>query len=32
MENPQIDQMDLNPTIIYEHGALVVDARMLLSA
>lgn len=32
MENPQIDQMDLNPTLIYEHGALVVDARMLLSA
>lgn len=30
-ENPQIDQMDLNPTIVYEHGALVVDARMLLS-
>lgn len=31
-ENPQIDQMDLNPTIVYEHGALVVDARMLLSS
>ncbi len=31
-ENPQIDQMDLNPTMVYEHGALVVDARMLLSS
>jgi acyl-CoA synthetase (NDP forming) len=32
MENPQIEQMDLNPTIVYEHGAMVADARMLLSA
>jgi acetyl-CoA synthetase (ADP-forming) len=31
-ENPQIEQMDLNPTIVYEHGAMVVDVRMLLSA
>jgi acyl-CoA synthetase (NDP forming) len=30
-ENPQIEQMDLNPTIVYERGAVVVDARMLLS-
>lgn len=30
-ENPQIDQMDLNPTMVYERGATVVDARMLLS-
>lgn len=30
-ENSQIDQMDLNPTIVYERGALVVDARILLS-
>ena len=30
-ENPQIDQMDLNPAIVYEKGALVVDARILLS-
>lgn len=30
-ETPEIDQMDLNPTMVYEHGALVVDARMLLS-
>jgi acetyl-CoA synthetase (ADP-forming) len=31
MENPQIGQMDLNPTMVYERGALVADARMLLS-
>lgn len=31
-ENRQIDQMDLNPTMVYERGALVVDARMLLSS
>ena len=30
-ENPQIDQMDLNPTIVYERGAFVVDARILVS-
>lgn len=30
-ENPQIDQMDLNPAMVYEHGALVVDARIMLS-
>jgi acetyl-CoA synthetase (ADP-forming) len=30
-ENPQIDQMDLNPAMVYEHGALVVDARILLA-
>lgn len=30
-ENPQIDQMDLNPVMVYEHGAIVVDARILLS-
>ena len=30
-ENPQIEQMDLNPTMAYERGAMVVDARMLLS-
>jgi acetyl-CoA synthetase (ADP-forming) len=32
MENPQIDQMDLNPAIVYERGALVADARILLSS
>jgi acetyl-CoA synthetase (ADP-forming) len=31
-ENPQIGQMDLNPTIVYERGALVADARILLSS
>jgi acetyl-CoA synthetase (ADP-forming) len=31
-ENPQIDQMDLNPTMVYERGALVADARILLSS
>ena len=31
-ENPRIDQMDLNPTMVYERGALVVDARILLSS
>jgi len=31
MENPQVEQMDLNPVMVYEHGAMVVDARMLLS-
>jgi len=31
MENPQIEEMDLNPTIVYQHGALVADARMVLS-
>jgi acetate---CoA ligase (ADP-forming) subunit beta len=30
MENPQIDQMDLNPIMVYERGALVADARMTL--
>lgn len=30
-ENPQVDQMDLNPVMVYEHGATVVDARILLS-
>lgn len=30
-ENPQITQMDLNPIRVYARGALVVDARMLLT-
>jgi acyl-CoA synthetase (NDP forming) len=30
MENPEINQMDLNPVMIYEKGASIVDARMLL--
>jgi acetyl-CoA synthetase (ADP-forming) len=31
MENPQIGQMDLNPIMVYAQGALVADARMLLT-
>jgi acyl-CoA synthetase (NDP forming) len=31
-ENTQIEQMDLNPTIVYAHGSMVVDARILLSS
>ena len=30
MENPAIDQVDLNPVIIYEKGLTVVDARIIL--
>jgi len=30
MENPAIDQVDLNPVIIYEKGLVVVDARIIL--
>jgi len=30
MENPEINQMDLNPVMVYEKGASVVDARMIL--
>ena len=29
-DNPEIDQMDLNPTIVNEEGSVVVDARILL--
>jgi len=32
MENPSIDQMDLNPVIVYEKGLAVVDARIILKA
>lgn len=32
MENPQINQMDLNPIMAYEKGANVVDARMILQS
>jgi acetyltransferase len=28
IDNPEIDQIDLNPVLIYEQGALVVDARI----
>jgi acyl-CoA synthetase (NDP forming) len=30
VENPSIDQMDLNPVIVYEKGLVVVDARIIL--
>jgi len=30
MENPEINQMDLNPIMVYEKGASVVDARIIL--
>ncbi|MEM3403308.1 MAG: acetate--CoA ligase family protein [Nitrososphaeria archaeon] len=30
VENPLIDQMDLNPVIVYERGLAVVDARIIL--
>lgn len=31
-ENHQIEQMDLNPAMVYERGATVVDARIMLSS
>ncbi|MGD0330052.1 MAG: acetate--CoA ligase family protein [Nitrososphaeria archaeon] len=31
-ENPVIDQVDLNPVIVYEKGLVVVDARIILKA
>ncbi len=30
-EIDQLDQVDLNPVMVYEHGASVVDARMILT-
>jgi len=30
MENPEINQMDLNPIMVYQKGASVVDARIIL--
>jgi acetyl-CoA synthetase (ADP-forming) len=30
MENQQVGQMDLNPVMVYEKGANIVDARMIL--
>ncbi|HUH65589.1 MAG TPA: acetate--CoA ligase family protein [Syntrophales bacterium] len=32
VDNPDIDQIDLNPVLVYEQGALVVDARILRRA
>ncbi|MEM2897063.1 MAG: acetate--CoA ligase family protein [Candidatus Bathyarchaeia archaeon] len=31
LENEEIDQMDLNPIMVYERGASVVDARIILA-
>jgi acyl-CoA synthetase (NDP forming) len=31
IEHPEVDQLDLNPIMVYEKGAKVVDARMILS-
>jgi acyl-CoA synthetase (NDP forming) len=28
IDNPQLDQIDLNPVLVYEQGVLVVDARI----
>ncbi len=28
INNPELDQIDLNPVLVYEHGVLVVDARI----
>jgi acyl-CoA synthetase (NDP forming) len=30
--NPQIQELDLNPVLAYSHGALAVDARIVLKA
>jgi acyl-CoA synthetase (NDP forming) len=30
MEHPEIKELDLNPIIVYEHGAKAVDARIIL--
>jgi acyl-CoA synthetase (NDP forming) len=30
MENPEINQMDLNPVMVYDKGASIVDARIVL--
>jgi len=31
MENPEINEIDLNPIFVFENGIQVVDARMILS-
>jgi hypothetical protein len=28
IDNPGLDQVDLNPVIVYERGAIVVDVRI----
>jgi len=30
MENPEINEIDLNPVFVFEKGLQVVDARMIL--
>jgi len=30
LENPAIEQLDLNPVMVYSNGATIVDARMIL--
>jgi hypothetical protein len=32
LNNPEIDQIDLNPVLVYDKGALVVDVRILTRA
>lgn len=32
LENPRISEIDLNPILVYEQGAVAVDARMTLTA
>jgi len=32
LNNPEIDQIDLNPVLVYDKGALVVDVRILMRA
>lgn len=32
LNNPDIDQIDLNPVLVYDKGALVVDVRILMRA
>jgi acyl-CoA synthetase (NDP forming) len=31
LENPAIEQLDLNPVMVYSNGASIVDARMILN-
>ena len=31
IENPEIDEIDLNPVIVHEKGASIVDSRMILN-
>ena len=30
MENPEIQEIDLNPILVYEKGLQIVDARIIL--